>query len=143
MLEVFLGAPNETRRRPKRAAAERWSLLAICALPLAVLAPAAAAQERAPVARQAAVDLAYVLGESHALRQACAGPDDQYWRDRMQQLIDVEAPDAALNARLARSFNAGFAAGQASFPDCGPGARAQAARIAAQGRRLADALARP
>ena len=89
------------------------------------------------------VDLAYVLGESHALRQACDGSDDQYWRARMLELLDAEAPDQALKARLGKAFNTGFAAGQAAFPTCDVKSRAEAARIAQRGRTLADKLATP
>ena len=37
-------------------------------------------------AERALVDLAYAIGESHALRQVCQGDGDQYWRERMEQL---------------------------------------------------------
>ncbi len=109
---------------------------------LAVASPALA-QERPPAARQGLVDLSYVLGESHALRQACAGAEDQYWRERMQRLLDVEAPDDAFKARLARTFNTGYAAGQTGFPGCTPAARAEAAAAAQRGKALADRLGAP
>ena len=54
---------------------------------------AAAAPPRTPDQRQVLVDLAYVLGESHALRAACRGAEDQVWRERMSRLLEVEAPD--------------------------------------------------
>lgn len=88
-------------------------------------------------------DLAFVLGQSHALRQACEGEADQYWRSRMLQLMQVEAPDQGLKARLSRAFNSGFQSAQASFPSCDAGARAEAARSAARGRALAERLASP
>lgn len=118
---------------------------AVAALAVAALmaAGAAQAQDRGPAARQAAVDLAYVLGESHALRQACNGPDDQYWRDRMQAMIDAEQPDGPTKVRMAEAFNTGFAAGQSGFPDCDAAARAEAARIAARGAVLARRLGSP
>ena len=47
-----------------------------------VLAPKAFGQERAADERQRLLDLAYTLGESHALRQICQGEGDQYWRSR-------------------------------------------------------------
>lgn len=106
-------------------------------------AGAVAAQDRPPAERQGLADLARLLGQSHALRQVCQGPDDQFWRSRMQQLIDVEASDQALKQRLAVSFNAGYGAEQALYPDCTPAARQEAQRLARRGQSLAQALASP
>ncbi|MDR3511725.1 MAG: TIGR02301 family protein [Caulobacteraceae bacterium] len=108
----------------------------------AVLAGAvgAAAQERSPADRQTLMDLAYVLGRSHALRQACAGPADQFWRTRMQRLIDTETPDAAFDGRLETAFNTGFAAAQAAFPRCNAAVRREQVRAAERGRALAATL---
>lgn len=103
----------------------------------------ALAQDRSPAARQSLVELAYVLGESHALRQRCHGAGDQFWRNRMTQLLDVEASDQALQARLANSFNTGYAAAQTRFPVCGKPLKDEMAQLAGRGRALADQLARP
>jgi uncharacterized protein (TIGR02301 family) len=84
-----------------------------------------------------------VLGESHALRQACRGPLDQYWRDRMVALLRTEPLDAAFRARISRAFNAGFQAGRTAHPACTGAARADAAEVAARGEALARALAWP
>ena len=99
-----------------------------------------AAQDRSPAERQTLNDLAYALGESHALRQACHGEADQFWRSRMEGLVKTEAAEQNFTARVHRSFNAGFAAAQAAFPACDDKARAEAARVAARGKRLAAAL---
>ncbi len=114
----------------------------VAAFALLVVTPVLA-QDRAPAARQSLVELAYVLGQSHALRQRCEGPNDQYWRNRMTQLLDVEASDQALQARLANSFNTGYAAAQARFPKCGKDLKAEASQLALHGQALADQLARP
>ena len=106
-----------------------------------LLASSAAAQDRAPAQRQQLLDLAYALGESHALRQACT-PDDQYWRERMRRLIEVERPDGAFAQRLADRFNTGFSVRQAQFPECTPAVRAEAAAAARRGRAAAAALSR-
>lgn len=109
---------------------------------LALGAGAALAQQRAPVARdRRLIELAAVLGESHALRQTCLGGADQYWRLRMQRLMDVESPDEELKRRLTVSFNAGYGDGQARFPACSAAARREALRLLQHGRILADALA--
>jgi len=106
------------------------------------LASPAFAQDRTPTQRQTLVQLAYVLGQSHALRQACMGPDDQYWRERMARLVQTESPDSAFDVRLRDSFNSGFSSGQAQFPSCSSESRAEEAREAGRGRALASSLAR-
>ena len=127
--------PREGRGRGVKGAA---ALLAVVAF-----ATSPHAQDRAPSQRQSLIDLAYVLGESHALRQVCAGPDDQYWRDRMQDLVRAETPDADLDRRLKSAFNTGFVAGQSAFPICGRASRREEARQAAKGKALASSLTRP
>ncbi len=118
-------------------------------LPLAGIAAAilfalpALAQERSPAARQGLTDLARVLGSSHALRQACLDRKDQSWRTRMQQLLDVEAPDQGLKRRLMQAFNAGYDAEQAVYPACSSAAEAESARLAQHGRALAQQLEGP
>jgi uncharacterized protein (TIGR02301 family) len=100
-----------------------------------------AAQERSPELRQALVALARVLGESHALRQACYGPEDQHWRSRMTELVDTEQPDPVLERQLKDSFETGLAAGRKSYPDCSPDARQAEGQAAERGRALAAQLA--
>ncbi len=112
------------------------------ALAIGLIAPPALAQDRSPAARQNLVELAYVLGESHALRQTCR-PDDQYWRNRMSQLIDVEAADQSLQARLANTFNTGYAAAKARFPACNQALKAEASQLGLQGQALSQQLAGP
>ena len=107
---------------------------------LLVQVPAADAQDRSPALRQSLVDLAYVLGEAHALRQACQGADDQYWRTRMIKLVDAEQPDAALDRRLKESFNTGFASRQSEFPTCSAASHKAAVAVAAHGQQLSGAL---
>lgn len=107
----------------------------------ALIASPAAAQDRSPAERQQLLDLAYVLGEAHALRQACK-PEDQFWRARMRRLIEVERPDEAFARRLADRFNTGFSVREAQFPECADAVRAEAAAAARRGREIASALAR-
>lgn len=122
---------------PRKAA----SLAAAVVLGLIGPAPALA-QDRSPPQRQAVADLAYVLGESHALRQLCAGTGDQFWRERMQRLLAAEAPDPGFDRRLKEAFNTGFASAQSAFPSCGAESRREAERVAARGRALAQTVAR-
>lgn len=118
------------------------TLAALAVIPL-LAGGAALAQSRAPAQRQTLMDLAYVLGRSHALRQACEGRSDQYWRSRMARLITTEAPDPAFEAQLETAFNTGYAAAQSAFPRCGPAVRREQARAAARGRDLATSLTGP
>jgi uncharacterized protein (TIGR02301 family) len=112
-------------------------------LALALLAPAggAMAQDRGPAERQTLLDLAYTLGESHALRQVCKGVDDQYWRSRMVRLTEVEKADQAFDAQLRDKFNTGFAARQGQFPDCDEASRQAEQQMARKGQGLAAKLA--
>jgi uncharacterized protein (TIGR02301 family) len=112
-------------------------VLALCAL----LATPALAQERPPPERQSLVDLAYAIGESHALRQVCNGDGDQHWRDRMAELINTEAPDEALEGRLKQAFNSGFAARKAQFPTCGIDSRKAELAVARKGEGISAKLA--
>lgn len=113
-------------------------------LALAVLAPtsAALAQDRAPVERQTLLDLAFTLGESHALRQVCEGGGDQYWRSRMVRLTEVEKADQAFDAQLRDKFNIGFAARQGEFPGCDDASRQAEQAVARKGQALAAKLSR-
>jgi len=113
------------------------------ALIVAALAGPAWAQDRPPAQLQVLSELAYVLGESHALRQACQGVSDQYWRDRMSQLLQMETPDEAFDRALRDNFNTGYAAAQAQYPTCDARARAQSAAVARRGAALAKAAGGP
>ncbi len=111
-------------------------------LALMIAAPALA-QDRPPAQRQTLKDLAFTLGESHALRQACQGTGDQYWRGKMSEMLQVETPDEGFDRTLRESFNTGFAAAQAQFPSCDSHSQAQAAQVARHGAGLAETAGRP
>ena len=114
-------------------------LFVVAGVMLAGAAPAWA-QERSPADRQTLVELAYALGQSHALRQVCNGGSDYYWRRRMQQLVSAEQPDGPFNRRLADSFNDGFVASRQAFPACNAAAKAEAEAVATKGGDLAESL---
>ena len=114
------------------------SFALVCAI--LTLTAAVHAQDRLPDQRQTLLDLAYVLGESHALRQVCEGTANQFWRNRMQRLVGAEAPDADFDQRLKASFNTGFIAGQSAYPVCGRASRREEARLAERGRALTAGL---
>lgn len=114
--------------------------LALLTAAVLVSAPALA-QDRPVEMREALVGLTRVLGESHALRQACEGASDQHWRGRMNRLVETEQPDEDLDARMKASFNAGFAEGRRLYPVCSDGSRHALALAAARGRELSTTLA--
>lgn len=107
---------------------------------LALAASPVLAQNREPFQRQALVDLAYVLGEAHGLRQLCAGSNDQYWRARMLKMLEAESADSAFEQRLRETFNSGFVSRQSQFIRCSPESREEEARVAAHGRNVARRL---
>ncbi|MDO8380843.1 TIGR02301 family protein [Phenylobacterium sp.] len=111
-------------------------------LALAALALPALAQDRSPALRQSLVDLAYVLGESHALRQACVGVEDQYWRTRMINMVEAEKPDESLDRRLKESFNTGFASRQSEFQACTSASRRAEMAAASHGLDISNRLAK-
>ena len=111
-------------------------------LALAV-AHSAVAQDRTPAQRQTLSELAYALGQSHALRQACLGAADQYWRERMGLLLQTETPDESFERSLRESFNTGYAAAQAQFSACDARSQAEAGQIARHGASLAEAAGKP
>lgn len=109
---------------------------------LAVAATAAHAQPgRSPSQRQTLLEIAFVLGEAHALRTACRGPEDQTWRARMTGLMEVEQADEAFRRVLVERFNAGYGAGEGKAPSCRPGTPEQEREAARRGERLAATLA--
>jgi uncharacterized protein (TIGR02301 family) len=124
-----------TRRRNHR------DLGVILAIATALVSAPSQAQDRDPAQRQTLLDLAFVLGEAHALKLLCE-PEDQYWRARMQRLIDLEKADLAFTGRLTDRFNVGFSVGEGQFRACSPQSRAEASRVARRGRDLALALGR-
>lgn len=115
------------------------SAVALSAAGAAHAAPAAAIQ-RSPEQRQILVELAYVLGESHALRRVCLGPTDGQWYERMNRLISMEGDDPIFRQRLIDRFNAGFQAAQTDYPVCNGQSRIAAQSSAARGKTLSETL---
>lgn len=106
----------------------------------ALVAVPVLAQERDAGERQRLLDLAYALGESHALRQACEGEGDQYWRSRMVRLTEVEQADQAFDVQLRERFNTGFAARRSEYPTCDEAGRKAEQQTARRGQALAQRL---
>ena len=85
--------------------------------------------------------LAYTLGELHYLAFACEGPDTQTWRDRMVELLAMEAADnGRFRDRLIDSFNEGYRAQQRYRARCGVEADAERRALAHRGRDLSEMM---
>ena len=107
------------------------------------LALPAVAQERDPVQRQILLELSGVIGQSHAVRQVCYGPDDAFWRDRMLSMLDAEDADFEFSQRLRGAFNAGFLDAKQRYPACNRLAQEAERGLSSQGQALARRLASP
>lgn len=85
--------------------------------------------------------LAYTLGELHYLSYACDGLDAQQWRQRMVQLMSMEAPDNGdLRDRMIDNFNEGYRVQQRFRPICGPEVDAERRALAHRGQDLSDMM---
>lgn len=69
--------------------------------------------------------LAETLGSIHYLQNLCGEKTNQ-WRDEMQSLISVEAPNPARRARLIASFNRGYRSFNSVYTVCTDQARTSA-----------------
>lgn len=112
-------------------------ILALCAVAFPVLA-----QDRSPALRQSLVDLAYVLGESHALRQACAGAEVPIWRTRMMNLVSDEKPDAALDRPAEGELQHRLRVASSWFHACTPASRRAELAAANHGLDISKRLAK-
>ena len=138
-------AARDAKRMSLRLPSRRRGLcgMVLMAVALAGGAAAQAPARRPGVERQTVVQLAYTLGEAHALRRLCAGPADATWYARMQRLEDEEAVDEGSRRQLVEAFNAGYGARLAQFPACSRRSRAAEHGVAAKGAELAQRLASP
>ena len=90
-----------------------------------------------------AVKLARLLGRAHAIRVSCNGRSDQFWRLYMQEMLDLEAPEQGrLRQSMARAFNDAFSAESKLRQWCDDSAVAAEAQFAAEGRTIAERLAK-
>lgn len=84
------------------------------------------------------------LGQMHYLRTLCFGLGDQQWREYMEQLLDVEAPDDTSRQRdLTQAFNAGFYQAQERHERCDASVSTDVAALAESGRSVANMLGDP
>lgn len=87
--------------------------------------------------------LAGVMGELHALAFLCQGSGAQQWRRRMEEMLNLEAPEGSpRRQRLIARFNDGFRHHQQRRTRCGAESEMEAQRLALQGQALSETLRR-
>jgi uncharacterized protein (TIGR02301 family) len=85
--------------------------------------------------------LAEVLGALHHLRAVCGGNDGTLWRDRMQALVQSDAPTGERRDRLAGAFNASYQTYARSYANCTPAAEQVIRKFLAEGARISREVA--
>lgn len=114
----------------------RLSTFAIIAC--AVIGHAAIAEEKSG---DKIDQLSEILGKSHAIQTICNGRADQYWREQMYALLDLEAPgEGARRNSLIDAFNLGFEAQATETPECNARAKIMFSDNARKGQKLAEEL---
>lgn len=95
-----------------------------------------------PLKRNKLIELSRVFGALHAHRVSCVGQGDQTYRARMTRMLDMEAPAADfIREPLIAAFNSGFRAGGNGQSACPEGQETREAFLAADGYKLAIAMA--
>ena len=119
-------------------------LLTLLAAGQGAAAPAAGDKTRpaprAPEQRQTLTELAFVLGEAHALRRVCNGASDGFWYERMNRLLAIEQPEDAFRRQLIERFNAGVVTAGAAHASGSTISRTDGQNAALQGKILAERL---
>jgi len=85
--------------------------------------------------------LAYTLGELHYLASACEGLDSQAWRQRMIELLSMEAAEPGRRRdRMIESFNDGYRVQQRRRPVCGEEVEIERRALAHRGHDLSEMM---
>ncbi len=103
--------------------------------------PAPSPEPPAPPYEPQLLKLAEIMGSLAYLRTLCAGKEAQDWRERMSALIEAEGRTPLRRERLTSAYNRGFRAYSATHRACTDVSQEASARLAAEGERLARALA--
>lgn len=83
------------------------------------------------------VRLAEIIGAMHYLRPLCGHEEKTLWRDEMEQLLEVEAPEEARRRRMVDGFNRGYESFRSVYRACTPAAITSADRYLQEGVKLA------
>lgn len=103
--------------------------------------PALPPEPPAPPYEPQLLKLAEIMGSLAYLRTICAGKEAQDWRARMTALIEAEGRTPLRRERLTSAYNRGFRAYSLTHRACANGSQEASTRLAAEGERLARALA--
>ncbi|WP_011580302.1 MULTISPECIES: TIGR02301 family protein [Chelativorans] len=85
--------------------------------------------------------LAEILGSVHFLRGLC-GEEEPVWRERMESLLQAEAPSEERRAKLTASFNRGYRAFAGVYTNCTDAAVQAIDRYMKEGETLTDEITR-
>ena len=106
------------------------------------LMPLPAQAQRGEQMLQEKRDLASVLGEAHYIRTLCNGQKDQYWRNFMSQMLDLEGGVEYRRSLLVRAFNLGYRTqSRRSSGVCNSQSPVEESKLATRGRKLAERIA--
>lgn len=84
------------------------------------------------------------LGQLHYLRTLCFGQDDQIWREKTAEMMDIEVgDDSDRRKELVRAFNAGYYAEKDRFSSCSKAVSVDAAALSENARNIAVMLGDP
>jgi uncharacterized protein (TIGR02301 family) len=103
--------------------------------------PAPAPEPPPPPYEPQLLKLAEIMGSLAYLRTLCGGKEAQDWRDRMAALVEAEGRTPTRRERLTSAYNRGFRAYSLTHRACTEGSQEASTRLAADGERLAQALA--
>lgn len=125
----------------------RKSLVSLIAL-IFLMPFAASAQQAASAPPQSGsisvesqlTQLAGLLGTMQMLQSLCSPQDQDFWRERMQEMIRLEKPSREQQNALINAFNAGYSNAQNKFTSCTAEAHTLAADTAQKGEAIAQAL---
>jgi uncharacterized protein (TIGR02301 family) len=87
------------------------------------------------------LQLAEIIGSLAYLRTLCEAREAQGWRERMAALLESEGRSPLRRERLTGAYNRGFRAYAATHRVCSEGSQEASVRLAAEGEKLARALA--
>ena len=98
-------------------------------------APAAAVEPGDPPFQAKLERLSEILGAVHYLRNLC-GEKTSVWRDKMDELLSAENPQAERKSRLVARFNRGYRSFASSYGDCTDSAALALKRYTREGEGL-------
>jgi uncharacterized protein (TIGR02301 family) len=83
--------------------------------------------------------MAEILGSLHYLRNLC-GENGTIWRDKMNELLTVEAPETERRRQLTASFNRGYRGFAAVHVRCTETSREAIAAYLKEGEKLSEQI---